>query len=173
MRRSRSSPVCHLRILCAFADSAQRRSLLGVLAGPGRTIECVADAEQALTCLARRPRAWDLVLTAHELPRSGGVAFVRRMRAAGFAGRIIVLCAEATKRIVSAYRALGVTALRFDSIALGLLRAAVAGPAEVTGDSACFAGKSGCVRGEVASPIESSSRAAAAGPTTVNRTAEM
>lgn len=95
------------KILCATADPAQRRALLGALAAPGREIECVRDGRQALACFAKNPDC-DVVVTAHKLPALGGIALVRRLRHAGFDGRVVVLCAAATATTVAAYRALGV-----------------------------------------------------------------
>ena len=123
----RSSAVRPLRILCATADPAQRRTLLGSLAAPGRTVECVRDGRQALACVAR-PGACDVVFVAHALPGLGGLALVRQLRAAGFDGRVVVLCASASAALVAGYRALGVTTLLFAPAPAALLRAAADDP---------------------------------------------
>ena len=112
------------KILCATADPVERRALLAALAGPGREIECVRDGRQALVCYAR-DQACDLVLTAHALPGLGGLALVRRLRRAGFDGRVVVLCAAATATVVAAYRALGVESILIQPVAAGVVQAAI------------------------------------------------
>ena len=121
LRSSRA--VRPLRILCATADPAQRRTLLGVLAGPGRTVECVRDGQQALACVALRG-ACDVVFATHALPGLGGLALVRRLRRAGFDGRVVVLCASASAALIAGYHALGVTTLLLAPAPAALLRAA-------------------------------------------------
>lgn len=119
----RSSAVRPLRILCATADPAQRRALLGTLAGPGRTVECVRDGRQALACAAQAG-ACDVLFAAHALPDLGGLALVRRLRRAGFDGRVVVLCASASAALVAGYHALGVTTLLLEPATAAVLRAA-------------------------------------------------
>ena len=123
MSALRSSAARPLRILCATADPAQRRTLLGTLAGPGRTVECVRDGRQALACIAQHGTC-DVIFAAHALPGLGGLALVRRLRRAGFDGRVVVLCASATAALVASYHALGVTTLLLEPASAAVLRAA-------------------------------------------------
>lgn len=112
-----------MRILCASADLAQRRSLLGTLAGPDRVVECVRDGHQALACVGQ-PGACDVVFTAHTLPGLGGLALVRRLRRTGFDGRVVVLCASASAALIAGYHALGVTTLLLEPAPAALILAA-------------------------------------------------
>jgi len=98
------------RILCAAAKPSNRRALFAAFARPGWTVECVCDGGEALDHFAKYG-APDLLVTSHALPRVDGVSLVRRMRRAGFRGRILVVCESLSPVERAAYRALHVTAI--------------------------------------------------------------
>lgn len=124
MPKPRPTTARHLRIVCATDDLSRARSLLGQLAGPHRTIECVQSAPEALACIGPH-RPCDLLVTTHALPDSGGLGLVRQLRRVGFTGRVVVLCAAASATVVAAYRALGVATLLLEPAPAPLLRASL------------------------------------------------
>lgn len=119
-----SSPPPLVRIICASADPRRRLALLGTLALPGRVVECVQDARQAVLCFEQHGSC-DLVLTAHTLPDLDGVELVRRLRRAGFEGRVVVLCAAISAATAAAYRALGVGTILVEPVPPSVLTAAM------------------------------------------------
>ncbi len=122
MATLRYSSARHLRIVCATQDPARGRALLGDLAGPHRTVECVQNAPQALACIGP-DRPCDLLVTTPALPDTTGLGLVRQLRRSGFQGRVVVLCATASAALVAAYRALGGATLLLEPASPALLRA--------------------------------------------------
>lgn len=78
------------------------------LAADGHTIECAADARQAMTRLAEQPFGFDLVITDHCMTDKSGLELVEWLRALDYSGRILVLTAEVNPAISDAYRRLRV-----------------------------------------------------------------
>lgn len=68
----------------------------------------VTDGEQALAEVRLKPAGFDLLITDHSMPRMNGVDLVKRLREAGFRGKILVLSAHLSPENRAAYEALGV-----------------------------------------------------------------
>jgi CheY-like chemotaxis protein len=78
------------------------------LASDGHTIECAADAPQAMARLAELPFGFDLVITDHCMAGLSGLQLVEWLRALAYPGKILVLTAESNPVISDAYRRLRV-----------------------------------------------------------------
>jgi len=100
-----SSP---LNILLAEDERSVAFSISFALKADGHKIEVVNDGEEALSELARKPGAFDVLITDHSMPRMNGVELVKRLRETAFAGRIVVLSAHLSAENQAAYAARGV-----------------------------------------------------------------
>lgn len=74
----------------------------------GHHVVRAADGEEAWTRMAPNPAAFDVVMTDHQMPRLSGLQLVKRLRAIGYQGIIIVHSGGLTMEEESAYRKLGV-----------------------------------------------------------------
>jgi CheY-like chemotaxis protein len=109
------------RILVAD-DCPVLRGFYGlVFAGPGTEVVVVADGAAALR--ATEARAFDLVVTDHEMPGMDGLAFVRALRAHGYEGPIAVVSGALTPALVAEYGAAGVARVLPKPCSLAALRA--------------------------------------------------
>jgi two-component system response regulator QseB len=102
-------------------------SISFALKADGHKIEIVSDGEEALSELTRKPRAFDLLVTDHSMPRMNGVELVKRLRDTAFRGKIVILSAHLSAENVAAYIALGVDMLIPKPFDVHLLRAAISG----------------------------------------------
>jgi CheY-like chemotaxis protein len=100
-----------LNILLAEDERSVAFSIGFALKPGGHTIETVTDGEQALAEMRLKPGGFDLLITDHSMPRMNGVELVKRMREAGFRGKILVLSAHLSPENRAAYEALGVDGL--------------------------------------------------------------
>lgn len=89
-------------ILAVDDEPSVTKSLSFVLAGPGRVLRTAADGEEALERLAEPPPV-DVVITDNNMPKLSGLELVRRLRADGYSGRIVVLSAHLTEENRRAY----------------------------------------------------------------------
>jgi CheY-like chemotaxis protein len=97
-------------ILAVDDEPSVTKSLSFVLSGPGRTFRTAADGAEALDKIAEPPPV-DVVITDNNMPNVSGLELVRRLRANGFTGKIIVLSAFLTDEIRRSYRDLNVDRL--------------------------------------------------------------
>lgn len=87
-----SDPVAHgLRILLAEDDTMVARSTVAVLRRLGHSITHVHDGSTAWKCLQEGMHEFDALLIDVVLPRMSGSDLAHRARAAGFAGRIVMV----------------------------------------------------------------------------------
>jgi DNA-binding response OmpR family regulator len=100
-----------LNILLAEDERSVAFSICFALKPDGHRIKMVADGERALAEVRGKPAAFDLLITDHSMPRMNGVELVKRLREAGFCGRILVLSAHLSPDNRAAYEALGVDGL--------------------------------------------------------------
>jgi CheY-like chemotaxis protein len=99
-----------LNILVVDDEASVAASILWALKPFGHTTKVVTDGEQALASLAADPTI-DLVITDHSMPRMCGLELVRRLRGAGYQGKVIVLSAHLSQHNRTLYDSLGVEAM--------------------------------------------------------------
>jgi CheY-like chemotaxis protein len=99
-----------LNILVVDDEASVTASILWALKPFGHTIKVVSGGEPALASLATDP-AIDLVITDHSMPPMNGLELVRRLRGAGYQGKVIVLSAHLSQHNRTAYDSLGVEAM--------------------------------------------------------------
>jgi two-component system chemotaxis response regulator CheY len=97
-----------LRILTVEDESAVAQLLALVLGGPAAKVTGAADGWEALIKICAATAPFDVVITDHHMPRVSGLELVRRLRARGFQGKIIVLSAHLTDENIRAYEDLKV-----------------------------------------------------------------
>ena len=97
-----------LRILCAEDNTHVRDSLACLFTASKLNVVFAHDGQHALDLLAAQPDAFDLIITDHEMPRLGGLAFVRCLRERSFPGHIIVFSSSLHPNDRQAYHALHV-----------------------------------------------------------------
>jgi CheY-like chemotaxis protein len=98
----RRSVARALNILAVDDEISVAKSLKFVLSGPGRTLSTAGNGEEALARIAEPPPV-DVLITDNNMPRLSGLELVRRLRAVGFPGRIVVLSAHLTAENRRAY----------------------------------------------------------------------
>ncbi len=86
------------RILCVDADVEHRRAVCVALTRPGTTIECVNASAEAIYLLTCDTDEWDLLLLSDRLPELDALELLRRGRAAGFKGPVILLSDQEVPR---------------------------------------------------------------------------
>jgi CheY-like chemotaxis protein len=84
------------RILCVDDDPVSMRILTAILARPGWAVECVCDGQHAIDRFEGDSGEFDVLVTDHYMPRIDGLGLVRRLKAAGFAGRVVIVSAMVT-----------------------------------------------------------------------------
>jgi CheY-like chemotaxis protein len=99
-----------LSILVVDDEPSITSSLLWALRPLGHTVEGVNDGEQALSKITVDP-SMGLVITDHSMPRMNGIELVRRLRGAGYEGKVIVLSAHLSQHNRTLYDSLGVNAM--------------------------------------------------------------
>jgi DNA-binding response OmpR family regulator len=101
-------PKKRLRVLCAEDDLPLATVLRYGLEQAGHLVECVGDGRAALDLIASDLSRFDLVVTDHQMPHLIGLDLVKKLRAAGFSGKIIVHCSQLRPVDAAAYRSLAV-----------------------------------------------------------------
>lgn len=124
-----------LHVLCVDDDPVSRRVAVLALIRPGWTVEIVNDGREALERLASVPRGFDLIVIDHCMPGMDGLELLRRLRAGGYAGEVIVVTAYDSPRLRQDYVAAGVRQIVLKPVDAPALRRAVAqacavGPAD-------------------------------------------
>ena len=95
-----------LRILAVDDEPIIGESIAYVLEAPHRTIVVAQDGKEALTMAAKNK--FDVVITDHRMPRSGGLELVRKLRQRNYRGKIVVLSAYLSPEHVGTYEELAV-----------------------------------------------------------------
>jgi DNA-binding response OmpR family regulator len=114
-----------LNILLAEDERSVAFSISFALKADGHKIEIVSDGEEALSEVTRKPAAFDLLITDHNMPRMNGVELVKRLRDTAFRGKIVVLSAHLSAENRAAYLDLGVNMMIPKPFDVHLLRAAI------------------------------------------------
>lgn len=114
------------RILWAEDNLQLGDILVCLLTRLGHEVRHARDGGEAWALLARDLGAFDLVVTDHQMPELGGPELVRRLRAARFAGRIVVYSSALEAGERREYERLGVDRIVEKAAAPAHLLAAIA-----------------------------------------------
>lgn len=128
------------KILCVDDDPTMREVLSHVLALRGFVVETARHALEAWQRVLNAPDDIDVVVTDNQMPQIGGLELTRRLRAANFAGRVILFTSTLYPEEVAAATTSGVDAIVEKGTRPELLVAAIrrllqpaAGPMEQPG----------------------------------------
>jgi CheY-like chemotaxis protein len=108
-----------LNILAVDDEPIIAESIAYVLESPHRKIVVAKDGQEALAFAAKEK--FDVVITDHRMPRSGGLELVRKLRQRKYRGKIVVLSAYLSTENIGTYEELAVdeiVAKPFDSAEL-------------------------------------------------------
>jgi DNA-binding response OmpR family regulator len=97
-----------LNILSVDDEFRVAHALAFTLSNPARKLTLAFSADEALGKIADHTQAFDVVIIDHKMPKTSGIELVRRLRAANFGGKIVVLSAHLTDENRSAYTQLKV-----------------------------------------------------------------
>jgi DNA-binding response OmpR family regulator len=100
-----------LRILSVDDEPSIGASMRYIFGQPLYELASVGDGEAALERMASDGSRFDVVITDDHMPGVSGVELVRRLRARGFSGKIMVLSAHLSRAVRLAYAELGVDAM--------------------------------------------------------------
>jgi DNA-binding response OmpR family regulator len=95
-----------LHILAVDDEPAIGESIAYALDAPHRKIVVATDGDEALAKVAKEK--FDVVITDHRMPRSGGLELVRKLRQRKYDGRIVVLSAHLSPDNIGTYEELAV-----------------------------------------------------------------
>ena len=95
-----------LHILAVDDEPIIGESIAHLLEAPHRKIVVAKDGEEALAKVAKEK--FDVVITDHRMPRSGGLELVRKLRRRKYAGSIVVLSAHLSPNNIGIYEELAV-----------------------------------------------------------------
>jgi CheY-like chemotaxis protein len=116
-----------LKILCAEDNPQIGEVLVCLFSRLGHDVKHAHNGREAWEVLARDVRAFDLVVTDHQMPEMGGTDLVGFLRQAGFPGRLVVYSSSLNERERARYVQLGVHAIVEKSAVAADLLAAVEG----------------------------------------------
>ena len=95
-----------LHILTVDDEPIVAQSVAFVLEAPHRKIVLAKDGREALSAAANEK--FDVIITDHRMPRSGGMELVRQLRQRKYAGKIVVLSAHLSPENIGTYEELAV-----------------------------------------------------------------
>ncbi len=95
-----------LHILAVDDEPAIGQAITYALDAPHRKIVVAKDGQDALAQVAKEK--FDVVITDHRMPRSGGLELVRQLRERNYDGRIVVLSAHLSPDNIGTYEELAV-----------------------------------------------------------------
>lgn len=95
-----------LRILGVDDEPIIGESIACALEGPNRQIVVAKDGQEALALAAKQK--FDVVITDHRMPRSGGLELVRKLRQRKYTGKIVVLSGHLSPENIGTYEELAV-----------------------------------------------------------------
>jgi YesN/AraC family two-component response regulator len=94
------------RILAVDDEPVIGESIACLLEAPHRKIAVAANGREALAMVAKGK--FDLVITDHRMPRSGGLELVRKLRLQKYKGKIVVLSGHLSADNIGPYEELDV-----------------------------------------------------------------
>jgi CheY-like chemotaxis protein len=95
-----------LRILGVDDEPVIAESIAFALESPHRRIVVAKDGQEALALAAKEK--FDVVITDHRMPRSGGLELVRKLRQRKYGGKIVVLSGHLSPENIGTYEELAV-----------------------------------------------------------------
>jgi len=95
-----------LRILGVDDEPIIGESIAYVLEAPHRKVVIAKDGQEALAMAAKQE--FDVVITDHRMPRSGGLELVRKLRERNYDGKIVVISAHLSPENIGTYEHLAV-----------------------------------------------------------------
>ncbi|MGI9114425.1 MAG: hypothetical protein DLM52_07290 [Chthoniobacterales bacterium] len=81
-------------------------SIAFLLEAPHRKVVVASDGQQALALAAKEK--FDIVITDHRMPRSGGLELVKKLRQRNYNGKIVILSAYLSPENIGTYEELAV-----------------------------------------------------------------
>jgi two-component system response regulator YesN len=96
------------RVLFAEDDPQTRVALAELLTRAGFVVDAAPDGKEALNLYRQNERAYDALITDHDMPDLNGLELVEKVREAQFPGKIIVVSGGLSFANASAYAALQV-----------------------------------------------------------------
>ena len=94
------------RILGVDDEPVIGESIAFVLEAPHRKIVIAKDGQDAIALAAKEK--FDIVITDHRMPRSGGLELVRKLRQSEYPGKIVVLSGYLSPDNIGTYEELAV-----------------------------------------------------------------
>ena len=94
------------RILAVDDEPVIGESIACLLEAPNRKIAVATNGQDALAMVAREK--FDVVITDHRMPRSGGLELVRKLRQGKYKGKIVVLSGHLSPDNIGIYEQLDV-----------------------------------------------------------------
>ncbi len=101
-------PAHGRHVLCADDHEQIGELVKRLLERSGHVVECVSNGQQAWDRIAEDPRHFDVVVTDHQMPGVTGLELAGKLRASGYAGKIIIQSCRLTAAEENAFRALAV-----------------------------------------------------------------
>ncbi len=95
-----------LHILVVEDEAVIGENIVQGLEGPRRKVALAKDGEEALRLTSEQE--FDIVITDHRMPRTGGLQLVRELRGRGFEGKIVVLSGYLSPENIGTYEELAV-----------------------------------------------------------------
>lgn len=117
-----------IRILTVDDEPSVAFSLRQVFSGPRYEVLSVTDGYAALAKLDDKSQHYDAIIVDQKMPRLTGLQLVDAIRQRSVPGKIIVLSAQLTSEIRSAYERLEVDAILMKPFDIEELRSAVIDP---------------------------------------------
>jgi len=96
-----------LHVLNAEDHKLYSEMVTAIYEQSGHRVDAATDGQEALERIQAAP-TYDLLVTDPQMPRLNGLALVERLRAHGFAGRIIVHSSKLTESDIARYKAFNV-----------------------------------------------------------------
>ena len=96
----------NLRILVVDDEPVIGESIVYALERPHRKVVVAQDGQEALALAAKEK--FDVVITDHRMPRTGGLELVRKLREGDYAGKIVVLSGHLSPENIGTYEELAV-----------------------------------------------------------------
>ena len=113
------------RILAVDDELIIGESIASALEAPHRKIVVAKDGQEALASTAKEK--FDIVITDHRMPRSGGLELVKKLRQHNYTGKIIVLSGHLSPANIGTYEDLDIDEVVSKPIDSTELRELVAG----------------------------------------------
>jgi CheY-like chemotaxis protein len=95
-----------IRILAVDDEAVIGESIACLLEAPNRKIAVATNGQDALAMAAKEK--FDVVITDHRMPRSGGLELVRKLRQEKYRGKIVVLSGHLSPDNIGIYEKLDV-----------------------------------------------------------------